>query len=500
MSHSAPKGAAPLEVGDREAAGAGVLAGGDQTKMSRAVGVASRAENGARAQLRMRQFKGRKQRSSFVGFGTSPVTPTGNRYGRQSATACGGTRRYRQFVNELYLRMSAAHHGSFGGLSTEALDSPLETLDWGVERPQTAAAWLREFWSEVRERLPHSPPLEQILRGSGDAWSLWEPFRECTEEEEATMLAALRTFAAGPEKHNTKQPTTAWEHAAKRGCKPDIDELCSKISRLPLDGALDEVDQFDADEFEIRETSTRPPSDAKQRTVNMDPKEDNLFSFDEDFERTLSTSTVATGNSMQAEISNAILAFFRLEYATRSLLRRHADKLWLLVALYESLWYEHGLLPHLDRNRFVSLQREKQGSPMRLLDAIGNSPERVQVAAQIRSVSVTATGAVSMTLGAMSRLHRRVIQGIAAYHGLDWGPVPRDELAHLDDTTFETGVEADHPQQWIRLVCGGHRAPVVSVPLSSIVCCFPSCDANVHQAVRRCLEWQTPEKTPAANL
>jgi hypothetical protein len=386
--------------------------------------------------------------------------------------------------------MSAAHYGSVGGLSSEALESPLETLDWGIERPQNVAVWLREFWLEMRDRLPHSPPLERVLRGSGDAWSVWEPFRECTEEEEATMLAALSGLASGSSRRQrataAMRPVTL---AAKSGSMSPMDELCSQLDHLPLEKHVDGVDEDDAVVHRACENMKERSLGAKHVGRVASQQDGRVFSFDEEFSNASSVSTPSANDADQNTISETTLSFFRLDYATRTLFRRHARELWRLIALHESLWREHGLLPHLDVNQLIALPFQEQTNASTCPDAMARSRERAQLAAWIRNISRPESDSVYLTLSVPSRFHRRIIQGIAAYHKLNWDVISEGGSVAMEGVRLETMKEEVRSPCLIRLAGGQRTTSTVAVPLACLVYHFPSCDGNVHQAVRCCQQW-----------
>eukprot|EP00166_Cyanidium_caldarium_P006506 ctg_979.g332 len=111
----------------------------------------------------------------------------------------------------------------------------------------------------MRERhgRPEAPALERVLRGCGDAWHRWEPFRNCTEEQERAWLAQLCTSACSDVEEQQDEETM---EAAVLDAGRRLDE------RLTLNDTEGESRMFVLDEEENEARST--PEDA---TVTASP-------------------------------------------------------------------------------------------------------------------------------------------------------------------------------------------------------------------------------------
>ncbi|KAK4536006.1 hypothetical protein CDCA_CDCA07G2031 [Cyanidium caldarium] len=123
----------------------------------------------------------------YTSSGFSPVSPV-----FVSAGCCRARRRRRQWVNDAFLQVCAAYSANgYRGACGVSGDV------WGAWCGVAEQDGWREFHQEMRERRgrPEAPALERVLRGCGDAWHRWEPFRNCTEEQERAWLAQLCTSA-----------------------------------------------------------------------------------------------------------------------------------------------------------------------------------------------------------------------------------------------------------------------------------------------------------------
>ncbi|BAM82276.1 hypothetical protein CYME_CMQ447C [Cyanidioschyzon merolae strain 10D] len=441
------------------------------------------------ASSRARNVRKQRQRAGYVDLETSPLTPAASGSRRQTVAACGSSRRYRRFMNELYLRLSAVHYGSVGGLGTEALDSPLDTWEVGVERPPTEAAWLHEFWTDMRERHAESPQMERVLRGMGDAWHFWEPFRECTEEEERILLDALSSIRKSVSaRHRSGEARTpeppipgSRQHRTARS-----NALESQMKALHLGNQRDNSNDIVC-EVESEEENFAAGIAGHHPHARVEAAE-HVFPLDEDCQVDPAPPTSQLEIADANEVSRLILAFFRLSYATRELLRRYSNDLWLLIAHHESILHEHGLVPHLNQNHLQWLL--SPGRCPRLSNsqgpATGLRPTRY--AASVHGLADPGPDSRTLTLEASSRLHRRILMALAAYHCLDCEPVQQSSSNLADVSSGAVSQTETHTKSRLRLALNQHRAASVTVPLAHIVYQLKFCDASVDRAVRRCVE------------
>lgn len=329
-----------------------------------------------------------------------------------------GSRRQRQMVNDLYLRVSAAHHSR-----------RLDRDDLGVdghdrEEPLGFPDALQSFWEEVRGRRgsAHAPALERVVAGCGDAWSTWEPFCNCTEEEEEEWIASL-TLSSVEDK---SVPGVAIPNGAGFRSRTKAQRLYpSKIGV-----------HIEHEHFATKERKRNALDDVEEQW--------GVFSLEEESE------TLANSESRTIYFTSPLHHFYRMDYRLRTICCHRAHCILPILYELERELYEQGFLRATSAALLSGGALEEAGDDGTLSDVTGYELDSIMIRKPTR-------GPRGANFFLVSGFYRLLLHGIAKYHGL--------KSRSMDVTNFHDDIELGGAQEPVQTAVNRpHRMTTVSLP------------------------------------